>query len=108
MVRLMSGASQKPVGSLCELYAKLAAMMVQHWILRVSCWSYPDRSLLKAAQRMHSYAAMLASALGGLIELEVVISHIANCIRAGRRLNKRRNHPSTFQLLFNLTQQSLN
>jgi hypothetical protein len=101
-------ASQKPFRILCELYAKSLAMIIQHWVLLVSCWSYPDRSLMKAAQTVHSYATMIASALGGLIELEVVISHIASCIRAGCRLNKRRKRPSTFQLLLNLTQESLN
>jgi hypothetical protein len=100
-------ASHKPVRILCELYAKLLAMVLQHWILLVSCWGYPDRSLLKAVQTVHSYATMMTSALGGLMELDLVIRHSARCIGAGCRLNQRRNRPSTFQLLSNLTQESL-
>ena len=34
-----------PFRVLCELYAKLIAMVIQHWILLVSCWNYPDKSL---------------------------------------------------------------
>jgi hypothetical protein len=41
--------SDKPWRMLCEVYAKLLAMLVQHWILVVCCWCYPNRSLTKAA-----------------------------------------------------------
>jgi IS4 transposase len=42
--------STKPWRILCEVYAKLLAMLVQHWVFLVSLWAYPDRSLPKAAQ----------------------------------------------------------
>jgi Transposase DDE domain len=101
-------ASQKPVRILCELSAKLLAMIIQHWVLLVSCWSYPDRSLMKAAQTVQSYATMMASALTGLIELDLLLSQVARCISLGCRLNRRRKRPSTCQLLLNLTQEPLN
>lgn len=99
--------SQKPYRVLCELYAKLVAMIIQHWLLLVSCWSYPDRSLLKAAQTVRSYATMLTCAMGGLIALDVVIAHMAGCIAAGCRMNTRKSHPNTYQLLLNLSQEAL-
>jgi hypothetical protein len=47
--RIDESRSEKPWRILCEVYAKLLAMLVQHWILVVCCWRYPDRSLTKAA-----------------------------------------------------------
>ena len=69
--------SRKPWRILCEVYAKLVALIIQHWLLLVSCWGYPDRSLVKAAQTVRSYAIMLVSALAGLIQLEVVLEQLA-------------------------------
>ena len=36
--------SAQPWRILCEVYAKLLAMVIQHWLVLVSCWHYPDRS----------------------------------------------------------------
>lgn len=52
--------SAKPWRVLCEVYAKLLAMVVQHWLLLVGCWAYPDRSLVKAAQTVRTFALSLA------------------------------------------------
>jgi IS4 transposase len=40
--------SAHPWRILCELYAKLLAMVIQHWVLLTTCWRCPDRSLVKA------------------------------------------------------------
>src|SRR5438128_8884689 len=42
--------SGKPWRVLCEVYAKLLAMVVQHWLLLTGCWASPARSLVTAAQ----------------------------------------------------------
>ena len=55
--------SQKPWRILCEVYAKLLAMLIQHWLMLVGCWAYPDRSLLKASRTIQAHAGALASAL---------------------------------------------
>src|SRR6266516_1908500 len=55
--------SGKPWRVLCEVYAKLLAMVVQHWLLLTGCWAYPDRSPVKAAQTVRQHAMHLASAL---------------------------------------------
>ena len=91
--------SQNPWRILCEVYAKLVAMIIQHWVLLVGCWSYLDRSLVKASQTVRSYATMLATALTGLIDLEVVVAHIARCLASGCRMNRRKRQPNTYQLL---------
>jgi len=36
-----------PARILYELYAKLLDMLVQHWLLLLSCWDDPHRSLVE-------------------------------------------------------------
>jgi hypothetical protein len=54
----------KPWRRLCELDAKRLAVLVQHWLLLLSCWRYPDRSLVQAAQTVQRFATALALAAG--------------------------------------------
>src|SRR5947199_8124019 len=42
--------TEKPERIVCELYAKLLGMLVQHWVLLLSCWDDPHRSLGGAVQ----------------------------------------------------------
>ncbi len=55
--------SAKPYRILCEVYAKLIAMVLQHWVLMTSCWQYPNRSWFKAAQTIRQHVMSLACAL---------------------------------------------
>jgi hypothetical protein len=45
--------SGRPFAILCELYAKLIGVIIQHWLILVSCWAFPDRSLTKASCRIN-------------------------------------------------------
>jgi len=91
--------STKPWRILCEVYAKLLAMVVQHWLFLVSNWAYPDRSLLKAAQTVQKFALSLASALRVAKELEHAITVIQGCLSLGCRIDKRKRDPNLYQLL---------
>lgn len=62
----------------CELYAKLIAMIVQHWMMLVGCWAYADRSLSKAAATVRKHAMCLASGLRGGNLADAIIL-IAEC-----------------------------
>lgn len=84
---------------LCELYAKLIAMVIQHWVVLTSCWQLPDRSWGKAAHTIRAYAILVASALAGLADLTQVLAHLSHCLAAGCRLNPRKAAPNTYQLL---------
>lgn len=94
--------TENPWRILCEVYAKLIAMVVQHWMFLVGCWVHPNRSLVKAAQTVRDYAPMLGSALAGYIDLTVTLEQIQRCLAAGCRMNRRRRQPNTYQLLLNL------
>jgi hypothetical protein len=52
--------SRDPWRILTELYAKLLAMVIQHWILVVTSWQYPERSMVKGAQTVRAHACYLA------------------------------------------------
>ena len=95
--------SQKPWRILCEVYAKLTAMVVQHWILLISCWRYPDRSLFKAAKAVRKHVMGLACATHSIQQLCVVIETIQRCLSAGCRINKRKAQPHTYQLLLGVS-----
>jgi len=94
--------TENPWRILCETYAKLIAMIIQHWMFLVGCWVHANRSLVKAAQTVRDYAVMLGSALAGYIDLAATIQQIQRCLMAGCRMNRRRKRPNTYQLLLNL------
>jgi hypothetical protein len=96
---LARSRSAKPARVFCELYAKLLAALVQHWLLVAGCWAYPDRSLVKAAATVRRHALALATALGRPTHLAAAIAALRRCLRAGGRINPRRKHPNTYQLL---------
>lgn len=94
--------SAKPWRILCEVYAKLLALVIQHWLLLVSCWERPDRSLVKAAQTVRSQVPLLASAFAGVLPLRLALEHLGRTIRRGCRQNTRTTAPNTYQLLLAL------
>lgn len=94
--------SHKPWRVLCEVYAKLLGLVVQHWILLVSCWQHPDRSLVKACRVIRDKAIVLLVALGNGQLVCQILALIRRCLRARSRLNKRRQNPATYQLLLDL------
>ena len=91
--------STHPWRILCELYAKLIAMVLQHWVVLTSCWRVPNRSWVRAAATIRAYAILLASALAGFADLRQVLEHLSRCLAAGCRLNPRKAAPNTYQIL---------
>ncbi len=105
--RVDESRSAQPWRVLCEVYAKLVAMVIQHWLFLVSCWHYPDRSLPKAAQAVRKHALHLASTVGNGEHLTHAIMTIQRTLRAGGRMNRRKKAPNTWQLLLDLTDGAL-
>jgi hypothetical protein len=93
--------SENPWRILCEVYAKLIVMLIQHWILLAGCWQYPDRSVFKAVKTIRKHAMNLACAFasGCADRLYEALETIKRCLSVGCRINKRRKKPSTYQLL---------
>jgi hypothetical protein len=99
--------SAKPWRVLTEVFAKLLAMLVQHWVLLTGCWDHPDRSLVKAAQTIRAHALHVLYALRSAAQMRRVLAAIHRCLAAGCRLNPRRRHPNTYQLLLDPALQSV-
>jgi hypothetical protein len=99
--------SQNPWRILCEVYAKLIAMIIQHWAFLMGSWSFPDRSLVKAAKtvRQHALNLVLAVAADDLSRLEEALATLRRCLAAGCRINKSAKSPRTFQLLLALNEE---
>lgn len=83
---------------MCEVYAKLAAMVIQQWLIQLGYWQDPHRSLVKAAQVVRREVGQLMVALsrGGL---EATVTGIVRCMQSGCRLNTRKTSPTTSQFL---------
>lgn len=105
---LAHSRSDKPWRVLCEVYAKLLGLIMQHWVMVTSLWTYPDRSAWKAAQTLRKHALHLASAfIAGGAALGAALQLVQRTLAAGCRLNKRKKDPCTFQLLLALTEDNL-
>lgn len=105
--RIDESRSQNPWRRLCEIYAKLIGCLFQHWLLLLGCWSFPNRSLFKAAQTIQKHAWHLASLFATSTSLTPALTAIQRCLAAGCRINKRKKVPHTYQLLLALDEAGL-
>jgi hypothetical protein len=92
--------SDKPWRILCEFYAKLLAMIIQHWFFLTCCWAFPNRSLVKAAKTVRQHAFSLLLALPEPLALAAMLTRLQQALLHGCRINKSRKTPRSFQLLF--------
>ncbi len=92
--------SGKPWHVLCHVLAKLLAVLVQHWVILTGCWHCPARSLVKAGKTVRARALELLDVLAELPRLLRTLARLHRCLAAGCRLNSRKKHPNTYQLLF--------
>jgi hypothetical protein len=83
---------------LCELYAKVMAMLIQHWLLVLGTWHDPYRRLVKAAKLVRQHALELLSALAGECSWQRVTARLRRAMQACR-LHRRLKYPSHPQLL---------
>jgi len=84
---------------LCELYAKLIGLLLQHWLMLLFAWHDEQRSLVKLAQVVRDTAGSLMEALAGHRSLRSALRTIQLRMGAGTQMNKRRKHPNSAQLL---------
>jgi Transposase DDE domain len=84
---------------LCELYAKLIGLLLQHWLIILFAWQDEQRSLVKLAQVVRDTACSLLEALSGSRSLCSVLQCMQRRMRSGCQMNKRKKHPNSAQLL---------
>lgn len=84
---------------LCEVYGKLIGLVIVQWVVVLGSWQDPHRSLLKAARVVCDAAQRLMAALAGEARLQSVLLSLTRQMRTGCRMDTRRAHPNTSQLL---------
>ena len=84
---------------LCELYAKLLAVTLQHWLIVLFAWHDPQRSLVKLAQVVRDTGWTLMEALAGFRSMRWAMRLIGRRMQSGCQMNKRQKHPNSAQLL---------
>lgn len=91
--------SKKEWRILCEVYGKLIALVVEHWVSVAGCWEQTGKSLRKAAGVVRKMALALAGALSDLGRLEWVLQVTVDAMRAGISCHRSKKDPRTYQLL---------
>ncbi len=89
--------SEKPERILCEIYAKLLAIIVQHWIVLTGLWRKPDRSLVKGHQMIKEQSSGLAKCIDDLEALANFLKELADRFNHGCSMNKRKKKLNTCQ-----------
>jgi hypothetical protein len=84
---------------LCELLAKLMALVIQHWALLQGSWQDPYRSLVKAAKIVRKYALEWIEVLMGHVSLSRLLRRLERVMRSGCQVNRRVHDPALAQLL---------
>lgn len=99
--RLADHRSDDPVRQLIELFARLIAVVVQHWLLLTTGWADPRLSLVKATRLIRERMPLVIEAVGDRARLEATLHRLIQVILNRCRTCSRRKHPSTAQLLHN-------
>jgi hypothetical protein len=83
---------------MAKLWARLLAVLLQHWLLLTSTWGDPRCSLTKACEAIRSVATLLAVSLQTKPRLVETLKALLRITASTARQNKRKR-PSTFELL---------
>jgi hypothetical protein len=84
---------------LCEVYAKLIGLLLQHWLIVLFAWRDPQHSLVKLAQVVRDTGWSSMEALAGFRSLRSALQLIQRRMRSGYQMNKHRARPNSAQLL---------
>jgi hypothetical protein len=91
--------SKCPYRVLCELYAKLLAMLVQQWALLAAGYVMLRHSARRAARRVRKKAMKLLGAIGRLAKFARVVARLAEALHRRCKVTHRNTTPSTLDRL---------
>jgi Transposase DDE domain len=97
LTRCRKGAS--PLEHLAVFYAKLLGVLLQHWLLLATAWLIPQRSLIRAAQRLGDEIKALLLAVDDSVKLEEALLRLQRLLQKLARVKSRKKNPSHAQLL---------
>jgi hypothetical protein len=99
--RLDESRSNRPDRILGELFAKMLALVIQHWILTRQCWRFANRSLSRASRAVRCLAAAVAVVWRNATLIASVLNQIGRALERTGRIDRRRRQPAAFQVLDN-------
>jgi hypothetical protein len=102
--RIDEWRSTKPIPALCEMYGKLLAQVVRHWVIVVGAWSRKDRSMTKAADIVATLVMTIALAMRCLQRLRGVLGHARQMMQIAARMEKRSKFPNAHDVILCLDQ----
>jgi hypothetical protein len=101
---LETSRSCQPDRIMCEIYAKLLGLVIQHALLLATCWDVPNQSLVKLAQTVRKSAFLLALAVWtDNAHFHAILTALRFVLRSGCRLDTRKAQPSHFQRLLSFS-----
>ena len=99
--------SENPWRILCEVYAKLLAIVVQHWLMLLTCEDDPDVSWIEVAQILRGQVVVLVHGFARHLPLGKAIRLVVESVRGGCSIEARRTRLSTSRLIQSAFDQSL-
>jgi Transposase DDE domain len=87
--------TSQPWHILCQVYAKLLAMVVQHWFLLLSCWDDPHHSLSSVCEILREQVPTLVHGLCRHLSLGRAIRLVVQSVRGGCSIVARSTRLST-------------
>ena len=90
--------SENPWRVLTECYAKLLALLIQHWCILLGAWHLPNRSLHQASQLVRKHAFYLAAVLRDWVALCTALATLARGLQTCR-MSTLKQAPHTFQAI---------
>jgi hypothetical protein len=94
--------SSIPHKILCEVFAKLIGVVIQHWVCLVRLWALPNRSLVHAARSIRAHALGLLRDLPVLPLFSRALRILTDALARGCRIHKSRQRIPTFRRLLAL------
>jgi hypothetical protein len=95
-VAVLSGSTE--VRQLVRVWARLAAALVQHWLVIASAWGDARKSLSKVCEAVRGLASRLAAGLQRGASLRRTLADLCRVVAKTCRRDKR-SKPGTFELL---------
>jgi hypothetical protein len=95
--------THQPWRVLCEVYAKLLAILIQHGACVLAGRHELDKSVVQVLSTVKKASWCLLQALSSAHAFQQALTHVVVCLRRGGRISPSAAAPPTFQKMRSLT-----